>query len=273
LKHATNHIQQRYHQFKKNIMNITIIFSLVFTAQILGLSFLLPRFLLQRIEKVNKDLLIMNSTIKRYRMLNNINILVGFLVLSLISFHSVFSSIELSLLIIGIYFLLQISPIIISKKLLEISESYEPDNQRKIKLTTVVHPLAIGIALILFLSYLIKLFIEWDGTVNTQLLQMIIFSCVNTFLVGILIFIYRKINRTSGEERQELKVGFSKSAPLFIYLSIGISIYHFAKILIFNFDLNEFRPVMMCIALIAVGLAIYSTIMPNNHMLVNSQEE
>jgi hypothetical protein len=29
----------------------------------------------------------------------------------------------------------------------------------------------------------------------------------------------------------------------------------------------------MCIALIAVGLAIYSTIMPNNHMLVNSQEE
>jgi predicted membrane channel-forming protein YqfA (hemolysin III family) len=179
----------------------------------------------------------------------------------------------LTLLIIGIYFLLQVSPLIINKKLLEHSEVQQHHDQGEVKLTNVVHPLVIGIALILFLSYLIKLFIEWDGSVNTQLLQMVIFSCVNTFLVVILVFIYRKIKRTSGKERQELKVGFSKSAPLFIYLSIGISIYHFAKMLIFDFELNEFRPAMMSIALLAVGFAVFTTVMPNNHMLVNSQEE
>jgi archaellum biogenesis protein FlaJ (TadC family) len=137
----------------------------------------------------------------------------------------------------------------------------------------VVHPLAIGVAIILFLSYIVKLFIGWDGSMNTQLLQMVIFSCSNAFLVVILVFIYQKIKRTSGKERQELKDGFSKSAPLFIYLSIGISIYHFGKMLIFNFELNEFRPVMMSIALLAVGFAILTTIMPNNHMKVNSKEE
>jgi len=254
-------------------MNITLIFSLIFIAQILGLSFLLPRFLLLRIAKVSKNSLITNSIIKRYRLLNNVNVVIGFLVLCLISFHPVFSSVVLTLLIIGIYFLLQVSPLIINKKLLEHSEVQQHHDQGAVKLTNVVHPLVIGIALILFLSYLIKLFIEWDGSVNTQLLQMVIFSCVNTFLVVILVFIYRKIKRTSGKERQELKVGFSKSAPLFIYLSIGISIYHFAKMLIFDFELSEFRPAMMSIALLAVGFAVFTTVMPNNHMLVNSQEE
>jgi len=254
-------------------MNITLIFTLVFTAQILGLSFLLPKLLLLRIVKVNKNSLITNSIIKRYRLLNIVNVVVGFLVLAFLSFHPVFSSVVLTLLTIGLYFLLQVSPVIINKQLLEHSEVQQQHDHGSVKLTNVIHPLVIGIAIILFLSYLIKLFIGWDGSANTQLLQMVIFSSVNAILVFILVFIYRKIKRTSGEERQELKVGFSKAAPLFIYLSIGISIYHFGKMLIHNFERNEFRPVMMSIALIAVGFAIFTTITPNNQMEDNSKEE
>ena len=254
-------------------MNIILIFTLVFTAQILGLSFLLPKLFLLRIGKASKNSLVSNSIIKRYRLLNNVNVVVGFLVLALLSFHPIFSSVVLSLLTIGLYFLIQVSPVIINKQLLEQSEVQQHHDHGSVKLTKVIHPLVIGIAIILFLSYLIKLFIGWNGSANTQLLQMVIFSSVNTFLVFILVFIYRKIKQTSGEERQELKVGFSKAAPLFIYLSIGISIYHFGKMLIHHFGRDEFRPVMMSIALIAVGFAIFTTLTPNNQMEDNSKEK
>ena len=254
-------------------MNTTLIFLLVFIVQILGLSFLFPRFLLLNKIKAKKNLKINKSIIVRYELMNKVIIVFGFLLLTLLSFHPVFKSVVLTLLTIGLYFLLQVSPVIINKQLLEYSAIQQRHYYGAIKLTTVIHPFAIGIAIILFLLYLIKLFIEWDGSANTQLLQMAIFSSVNAFLVFILVFIYRKIKRTSGEEKQELIVGFSKSAPLFIYLSIGLSMYHFGKILIHNFDRNEFRPLMMSIALIVVGFAIFTTITPNNQIDDKSNEE
>jgi hypothetical protein len=107
---------------KNIIMSIKLIFTLVFTAQILGLSFFLPRFLLFKIAKVRKNTLRTNSIIKRYKLLNTINIVIGFLVLALLLFHPDFSLVELQLLTIGIYFLLQVSPVIINKQLLENSE-------------------------------------------------------------------------------------------------------------------------------------------------------
>lgn len=250
-----------------------LIFILVFTAQILGLSFFLPRFLLFRIAKVSKNSLITNSLIKRYKLLNTINIVIGFLILSLLLFHPVFSSAELTLLTIGIYFLLQLSPVIINKQLLENSERQKYYDFGTGTLSNVVHPIVIGIAIILFLSYLFKSLIDWDGSVNTQLLQMIIFIGVNAYLVFTLSTIIRKIKRSTGEERLKQISFFSKAAPLFIYLSIGISIYYFGKVLIFNFELNEFRPVMMSIALLAVGFAVFTIIKPNNQIDGNSKEE
>jgi len=254
-------------------MNVKLIFALIFSAQILGLSFFLPRFLLFNIVKNNKKSLLTNPLIKRYKLLNTVNVAIGFLVLALLLFHPVFSSIELILLTIGIFFLLQVSVVIIIKQFLENSETQNYNDLESGKLSNVVHPIFIGIAIILFLSYLLKSLIDWDGSMNTQLLQMIIFVGVNAYLVFTLVTIIRKINRNTGEARVKQISFFSKAAPLFIYLSIGLSMYYFGKVLIFNFELNEFRPVMMSAALLAVGFAAFTIIKPNNQIDGKTKEE
>jgi hypothetical protein len=43
--------------------------------------------------------------------------------------------------------------------------------------------------------------------------------------------------------------------------------------LIFNFELNEFRPVMMSIALLAVGFAVFTIIKPNNQIDSDTKED
>jgi hypothetical protein len=195
------------------------------------------------------------------------------MVLALLLLYPDLLSVELQLLTIGIYFLLQVSPVFINKQLLENSELQKYYDFQTGKFSDVVHPVVIGIAIILFLSYLLKSLIDWDVSVNTQLLQMIIFVGVNAYLVFTLVNIFKKINRSTGKERLKQISFFSKAAPLFIYLSIGISIYHFGKMLIFNFELNEFRPVMMSIALLAVGFAAFTIIKPNNQLDDNSKED
>jgi hypothetical protein len=97
-------------------------------------------------------------------------------------------------------------------------------------------------------------------------LQIIIFIGVNAYLVFTLVTVIRKIKRSTGKERLKQISFFSKAAPLFVYLSIGISIYYFCKMLIFDFELHEFRPVMMSIALLAVGFAAFTIIKPNNQI-------
>jgi len=254
-------------------MNITLIFTLVFIAQILGLSFFLPRFLLLNIAKDNKTSLLTNPLIKRYKLLNSVNIVIGVLVLALLLLHPIFSSVELTLLTIGIFFLLQVSAVIIIKQFLHNPEIQNYNDLESVKLSNLVHPIVIGIAIILFLSYLLKSLIDWDGSMNTQLLQMIIFVGVNAYLVFTLVTIIRNIKRNTGKERMKQISFFSKAAPLFIYLSIGISIYYFGKMLIFSFELNELRPVMMSIALLTVGFAVFTIIKPNNQNDGNSKEE
>lgn len=252
-------------------MSNTIIFAAVFAAQIIGLSFFLPRSLLIEIGKVRKDHLITSSIIRRYKLLNTINMVVGFLVLTLLLIYPYFLSVELTLLTIGIYFLLQVSPVFFNKQLLENSEMQKNYDSDTHALSDVVHPVVIGIAIILFLSYLLKSLNDWDGSANTQLLQMIIFVGVNAYLAFTLASIVRNIKRSTGEERLKQISFFSKGAPLFIYLSIGISIYYFGKMLILNYELNEFRPVMMSIALSAVGFAAFTIIKPNNPLAEKSK--
>jgi hypothetical protein len=141
------------------------------------------------------------------------------------------------------------------------------------KLSSVVHPIAIGIAIFLFLSYLIKSLVDWDRSFNTQLLQMIIFVGVNAYLVFTLVTIIIKMKHSTGKDKLKQISFFSKAAPLFVYLSIGISIYYFGKMLIFNFQLNEFRPIMMSTALLAVGFAAFTIIIPHNQIDGNSKKD
>ncbi len=245
-------------------MNITLIFTLVFSAQIFGLSFFLPRFLLFSIAKDRKESFLTNPLIKKYKLLNTLNMVVGVLVLALLLLHPIFSSIELTLLTIGIFFLLQVSVVIIIKQFLNNSEIQNYNDLKSVKLFNLVHPIVIGFTIILFLLYLLKSLIDWDGSMNNQLLQMITFIGANAYLVFTLLTIINKIKRNTGIERLKQISFFSKAAPLFIYLSLGISIYYFGKMLIFNFELNELRPVMMSVALLIVGFAAFTIINPKN---------
>ncbi|MFY0598912.1 MAG: hypothetical protein JXR03_04525 [Cyclobacteriaceae bacterium] len=240
-------------------MNQTFIFNLAFIVQILGLSVFLPKLLLSKFTNESSDSLISETAVRRYRLMNNINVVLGFLVLALLSFYPTFSSTVFTLLTIGIYFLMQMFPLIFNRRCFKHSK-VQPLDQKSFTITNVVHPIFIGVAILLFLSYLTKSLIDWDGSLNTQLLQMVIFVGVNAYLLFTLRNIIREIKQATGEERLNRMASFSKAAPLFTYLSIGISAYYFGKMFLINFELNEYRPFMMSISLLAVGFIIIDTL-------------
>ena len=223
---------------------------------------MLPRIRLFKLEKMGVNQPIAEPLKKRFKLFNTLNSVIGFLVLLLIMYNPNMLSVALKLLCIGLYFLLQISPLTIIRHFLEVSSIQNQRMAKPVRLSRVVPPATIIAAIILFISYLSISLLKWNLSANTQLLQMIIYVGVNAYLVFSLATIAKKIKRSSGEEKKKLISFFKKAAPLFVYLSAGISIYYFGKMLIARYDLHEFRPAMMSIALTAVGMAVYSIIWP-----------
>ena len=239
---------------------VEIIFYLAFITQIFGLSFFLPRFLMRKTAGARENTTISKSIVYRFTIMNNVILIIGFLVLALLSFHPVFTSIVPTLLAIGIYFLLQVSPIVFNKQLIEHSKVSPPNGQHSFTLSDVIHPMVVGVAGFLFLSYLIVALISWDGSLNTQLLQLAIFVGVNTYLAFMIGKNVRRIKQSSGEEKLKQTVNLMKMAPFFVYISIGISLYYFGKIFLFGFELYEYRPIMMSITLLLLGLLVINQI-------------
>ena len=236
-------------------MTAGIIFKIAFIAQVFGLSFFLPRYLIRK-AITHENSAISESTVSRYIGLNNMVVAIGFLVLALVSLHTTFTSIVPTLLAIGLYFLLQISPILIYKQLLEYPGIAVNDDQHSFSLTKVIHPLAISVAVFLFLSYLTATLIVWDGSLNKQLLQLAIFIGVNTFLAFVIGKNVRKIKLSRGKEKLKLIAALMRTAPFFVYISIGISLYYFGKMLLFRLELYTYRPFMMSVTLLLLGMLV-----------------
>jgi len=250
-------------------MPYNILFSLVFISQITVISFYYPRKLMKRAKSVSslasnsseleskKDI---NGRLRSFTILNNVMIVIGLIMLVLFLSLDLFETVTAVMAALGIFFLLQLSPLAISGvpnliKDLKLAAPHRDKQQdtppSSSKLFDFVSPLQVGIAVILFFVYLIFELLQWNGEWNTQLLKIGIFAFSNLFIAAMIarnLYAVRRGTDTNEEgitRYQDLK----KVVPALIFISIGISVYSLAKQLLIDLDLHQLRPIMMSVFL------------------------
>lgn len=244
-------------------MSYSTLFLLVFISQISMISFYYPRKLIRLAKSVssrtrNSDEVgtrkHSDSATQSYAVSNYVLIATGLILITLFVSLDVFKSTTAVLLAVGIFFFLQLSPLVIllmSGLLSNLNLAASQRGQRSgkplssSKLFDFVSPLLVGVACILFFTYLIIELGQWTGDWNTQLLKIVIFVGSNLFFAAMIarnLYVLRRSNAEEGIKRHE---DLKKVVPTLICISIGLSIYFFAKQLLFDFDLHQLRPVMM----------------------------
>jgi len=241
----------------------TLLFFLVFISQISIISFYYPRKLMKLVKSTScptsnsyevgtsKHI---DSTVHSYALSNYVLIVTGLILIALFVSLDLFESITAVLLAIGIFFFLQLSPLVIlgmSGRLSDLKLAASRRDKRpgkplsSSKLFDFVSPLLVGIACILFFTYLIIELAQWNGDWDTQLLKIVIFVASNLFFAAVIARKFYALRRGNVEEGIKRHQDFKKVASTLIYISIGLSIYFFAKQLLFDFDLHQLRPIMM----------------------------
>ena len=254
-------------------MFYSTLFYLAFLSQIIVISFYLPRKLIKFAKRVLS--LAMKSSqfdsqneirkkLDSYSRLNNVMIGIGLILLLLFVLFDLSESITAVLASIGVYFLLQLSPLAISGVSQLISDlkaarSQDGEHQKALpdsgRLLNYVSPLQIGIAVGLSLIWLVIKLPEWNGEMNTQLLNIGIFAGGHLFVATLVARNLRMLKHgDAGQNEGNKGVEDPRLAiPLLIYVSIGLSIYSLAKQFLLDLDLHQIRPIMMSFALLLLA--------------------
>lgn len=226
-------------------MAIEFIFKLVYTMQIILLSYIFPRILIKKIRARPPGYILMNNIVA--------SACISFL--AMLSLYPIFESLPYLLLAIGITFIIQLLPLFIGLVLRNIEFKTNSNTQDSYSFFEAVHPSSFGLAIVLFFVYLVFAFTSWNKSINTQLLQITIYIGTNIFLAGVLsknILNMKKIEES--EDREKHIQNLYKITPLFVYISILISIYYFGKKMLIDFDLHQYRPIMMSLFLQLIGI-------------------
>jgi hypothetical protein len=201
-----------------------------------------------------------NGRLRRFAILNNVMIVIGLIVLVLFLSLDLFESVTAVMATIGIFFLLQLSPLAISGVSNLISDLRSAAFQRdqpqdappsSSNLFVSVSPLLVGTAVALFLTYLIIELIRWNGEVNTQLLKIGIFTVSNLFVAVVIARNLNAVKRGTDTDEEAIKryQDLKRTIPALVIISIGVSSYSLVKLLLIDLDLHQLRPIMMSIAL------------------------
>ena len=241
----------------------TLLFLLVFISQIFIISFYYPRKLMKLAKSISPPS--SNSyevgtskhidrALQFYALSNYVLIVTGLILIALFVSLDHFESITTVLLAIGIFFFFQLSPLMIlamsgllsDLKLAATRRDKRPGKPlSSSKLFDFVSPLPVGIACILFFTYLIIELAKWNGDWDTQLLKIVIFVISNLFFAAVIARKLYELRRGNVEDGIKRHQDLKKVASTLINISIGLSIYFFAKQLLFDFDLHQLRPIMM----------------------------
>ncbi|MGB7874989.1 MAG: hypothetical protein WBL25_11450 [Anaerolineales bacterium] len=254
-------------------MFYSTLFYLAFLSQIIVISFYLPRKLIKFARRVSS--LAMKSSqfdsqneirkkLDSYSRLNNVMIGIGLILLLLFVLFDLSESITAVLASIGVYFLLQLSPLAISGVSQLISDlkaarSQDGEHQKALpdsgRLLDYVSPLQLGVAVGLSLIWLVIKLPEWNGETNTQLLNIGIFAGGHLFVAALVARNLRMLKHgDAGQNEGNKGVEDPRLAiPLLIYISIGLSIYSLAKQFLLDLDLHQIRPIMMSFALLLLA--------------------
>ena len=156
------------------------------------------------------------------------------------------------LLSIGIVFLVQVSPlaILFYHGVLPVKQNPtgHPGNLKssdKVPGLFKILPLVpVLIAAGLDLSYVLTVGVLWIRTGGNQIPKIVSITVTNFICVIAVLWSYRRL-LTETDERANRYMELVRMGPIIIFGSILVTIYFFAKEVLFALDLDEARPIMM----------------------------
>ncbi|MBA6392333.1 hypothetical protein H4J38_16320 [Colwellia sp. BRX10-3] len=251
-------------------MIITALLAFVLVCQVVLLSILCPRKIADAVQsKVvtqSKEAGSHQGIHRLYVLINYVIAILGFPVLLLcVVFHAEGTlSMTGLLLSIGMFFLVQVSTftILFYHGVLPVQQTLDESSDTlasfvgKPSLFSILPIAPVIIAVGLYLSYVTTLYVFGDNSGGNQLHKVVSITITNFLFVSAIIWSYRSILKES-DERVNRYNELARMGPIMIFGSIFVTLYLFAKEILFVFELHEFRPIMMSVALQMVAIVVF----------------
>ena len=195
-----------------------------------------------------------DSPLEAYALASHVIGAIGLVLLAALLYLDTSDHMTAVLLSLGLFFLLQLSPLALpgirrSSSRLRSARAHrdtgEADTYRSTRLLDVVGALPVGIAALLFLAYVVFAGSEWGGELDTHLLKMAVFTSTQILFAGSIAWSLSSLRRATANQAGERYQSLRRSAPLFVFASIMISVYYFGKELLAVLDEPQLRPAMM----------------------------
>lgn len=173
------------------------------------------------------------------------------------------------LLCIGVFFLVQVSTIaipfwrgVLPVQRLALSEQlHQESGQESKKLFRIISPVAVSIAVSLYVLYVMTTCIQAGGLDGNQVPKLASLTITNLLFASVILWTFAKLKRESSPEKaSERYKELSRMAPPIVFGSMLVTLYFFVKELMFSFDLHELRPTMMSVFLQMVAVAVFHAV-------------
>lgn len=259
-------------------MSHQVLFAVVFVSQILVIQFYFPRKLArvglsESFAQWCAEVAEVKGNPRRsfgiYRILNAVVATVGVFLLGAVLFYDLFDQMTQILLLIGAFLLLQVLPLALpnmrrlghfmreTRLQLGTDEEISYDS---VRLFDFVSPLTVVLAIVLYASYVVFGAVQWTGELNSQIAKTAILTGTNLLLLVLAGRALSQVKQSKTENRDQLYKSLFMMMPLFVNTSIMLSIYYFAKEVLFGNDLHLLRPAMMSAFLQILAILLFNAL-------------
>jgi hypothetical protein len=168
------------------------------------------------------------------------------------------------LLSIGIVFLIQVSPLAIlfyyKVSTFDQISNGQPAGLKSANkvpgLFAILPRVPILVAAGLYLAYVSAVGVQWLHSGGNQIPKIVAVTVTNLVCVAAILWTYgRLVRETDG--RADRYMELVRMGPILVFSSILVTIYFFAKEVLFALDLHEARPIMMSAALQLIALVVF----------------
>ncbi len=254
-------------------MKTAILVAITLACQIILLSIWFPRRLVDDAQESAPDQLEQTGSHRadfgRYLLLNYVVATLGLACLGVCTtlYFSRLLAVTGLLFAIGVVFLAQVFPIatLFYRGMLPIEQ--DPNGHRsnmesassRPKLFDILPIVPVVIAVGLYLAYVVTMGTLWIRTGMNPTPKLVSITFTNLVCAGAVLWSYTRLLRER-EGRLDRYKELVRMGPLLVFASMLVTIYFFAKEVLFAFDLQEARPIMMSVALQLVAAAVYFTV-------------
>ncbi len=251
-------------------MIIIVVLAVTLACQVVFVSILCPRRIVEAVQNAvdtqSSEVDSHQALKRRYVLINYAIAILGLPVLLLcvtLYFNGTMAMTGL-LLSIGVFFLIQVSTIAIPFYDGVLPVQQTPNESLDALASSggepslfSILPLApVLIAAGLYLAYVIMLCVLWSRSGGSQLPKIVSVTVTNLLFVSAILWSYRSLLKDSNARVKRYNE-LARMGPIMIFGSIFVTLYFFAKEILFVFDLHQLRPVMMSVALQMIAIAVF----------------